>query len=155
MWHVIWHLLNTLIPVTSSCIANHDIIVNCVIVNVTWICLANHDYGIATLLGKNAIEIVCVQCSVLTFLWCSSLDCHDGHIWWTASSARNIAFELYHISHVANYNSHFKCSKLQFKCSKCQFTFQLSPFTKYGHNGSLMNHTTGMSKHCIVHVQSQ
>ena len=31
--------------------------------------------------------------------------------------------------------------------NKLQFTFQISPFTKYGHHGSLMNYTTGMSKH--------
>ena len=57
-------------------------------------------------------------------------------------------------SNVANCNSHFKCSKLQFKCSKLQFTFQISPFTKYGHHGSLMNYTTEMlSKHTCKQCQ--
>ena len=41
--------------------------------------LKNHDYGIATILDKNVRN---VYNSVLKFLWCSSLDCYDVHIWW-------------------------------------------------------------------------
>ena len=31
--------------------------------------------------------------------------------------------------------------------------FQISPFTKYDHHGSLMNYTTGMSKHTCIQSQ--
>ena len=47
-----------------------------------------------------------------------------------------------HISSVGNRNSNV---------ANVKFTFQLSPFTKYD---SLMNYTTGMSKHIVHNLNS-
>ena len=49
------------------------------------------------------------------------------------------------------------CSELQFTFQMQQITIHMSnitgSFTKYGHHGSLMNYTTGISKH--LYTQSQ
>ena len=62
-----------------------------------------------------------------------------------------------HIS-VAKYSSYLaktEVSNIAITCSKMQFTFQISPFTKYGHHSSLMNYTTGISENIATCTHSQ
>ena len=61
-----------------------------------------YGYGIATAHGKNAVGIV-YKC-VLIFLWCSSLDCHDGKWWYLKCELWFATFELQFAIYIWNAN---------------------------------------------------
>ena len=65
--------------------------------------LVNHNYGITTLLGKSAMEIVY---NVFWHSCGSSLDCHDGHNYLVNGDSWNVNWHLLHLN----------CNLLHLKC---------------------------------------
>ena len=99
-----------------------------------------------------------VQC-VLTFLWCSSLDCHDGHTWWMVIVKMwiDICYIWIMICYIWNVN----CSLLHviYVIWHYTATIYVTGYWKTDHNvtlgqlhfiGPANSHTHALSMHCCI-----